>query len=121
MAPRAAPPERRCSEGSLAKPNPDAGASFLLPFQRLEKGVAREGETRNIRKTRQSAWLSMTWQHLMQSEPKDAWPAFTGSMEPTTQPCRHAAGVGGLPGALRAVGVAPAVIPAVVDALAVED
>ncbi|GAC1032902.1 hypothetical protein thsps21_37310 [Pseudomonas sp. No.21] len=28
---------------------PDAGASFLVPFQRLEKGLAREGETKNIR------------------------------------------------------------------------
>jgi hypothetical protein len=34
-----------------------SGASFLVPFQRLEKGLARVGETKSISRTRQSAEL----------------------------------------------------------------
>ncbi|PZE12394.1 hypothetical protein DMX10_16180 [Pseudomonas sp. 57B-090624] len=52
------PPEQRWSEGTPAKPGPDDGASFLVPFQRLEKGLARGGETRIITRARQSAGLN---------------------------------------------------------------
>ncbi|KRU91857.1 hypothetical protein AN456_29300 [Pseudomonas aeruginosa] len=40
--------EQRCSEGTPAaqRLGPDAGASLLVPFGRLQKGLAWEGETR---------------------------------------------------------------------------
>ncbi|HBP4934016.1 hypothetical protein F3G89_15270 [Pseudomonas aeruginosa] len=40
--------EQRCSEGTPAEKRlgPDAGASLLVPFGRLQKALAWEGETR---------------------------------------------------------------------------
>ncbi|PCB27626.1 hypothetical protein EJ594_29625 [Pseudomonas aeruginosa] len=40
--------EQRCSEGTPAEKRlgPDAGASLLVPFGRLQKELAWEGETR---------------------------------------------------------------------------